>query len=634
MLYGAPVLRDLPPEKRVEAELKFLSEAGETLASSLDYATTMRNLTRLAVPRLADWCIVDVLEGEQLLRVGIHHADPAKIALAVDFNRRWPPLREQAGGVWEVIKTGKPLLVQSLPLEQLTAMVENEEQVAYLRDLRIHSWILAPLIVNGEALGCLTLAQAETSRHFDAEDVTFVMDVARRAAVHVQNSRLYRGAKQQREALATINRVGSAIAAELDLDKLVQLVTDAGTELSGAEFGAFFYNVLDERGESFMLYSISGVPREAFEKFPMPRNTAIFAPTFEGKGVVRMPDVTKDARYGHNVPHNGMPEGHLPVRSYLAVPVISRSGEVIGGLFFGHSKPALFTAQSEEVVSGLASQAAIAVDNARLFSKANNLIAELGRANQELDQFAHVASHDLKAPLRGIASLTQFLEDDGGEQLPESAKQHVGAIRDRVRRMERLIQGILEFSRSGRDEAKSEWVNVGTLLRGVVELLPDGGKVALPASMPTVRTVRVHLEQVFLNLISNALKHGKQASDSRVDVAWEEREQFYEFSVRDRGEGIAPEFHERIFNIFQTLDPRNPENSGIGLAVVRRLVDFRGGRVWVESTPGEGATFKFTWPKNERTARRAEATPRRAAQVVTADLGGDVGPAKDSAQQK
>src|SRR3546814_742330 len=141
--------------------------------------------------------------------------------------------------------------------------------------------------------------------------------------------------REETRALATLNRIASATVAEKNLERIVQLVTDAGVELTGAEVGAFFYNVADRSGESYMLYSLSGVPREAFARFPMPRNTAIFAPTFRGEGVVRSDDIKADPRYGHNAPNKGMPEGHLPVTSHLAVPVISREGEVIGGLFSG-----------------------------------------------------------------------------------------------------------------------------------------------------------------------------------------------------------------------------------------------------------------------------------------------------------
>src|SRR5262249_25075117 len=150
------------------------------------------------------------------------------------------------------------------------------------------------------------------------------------------------------------------VTAELDLEKVVQAATDAATRVSGAEFGAFFYNVVNERGESYMLYTISGVPRERFSQFPMPRNTAIFAPTFAGEGIMRSGAITRHPLYGKNAPRRGMPEGHLPVRSYLAVPVKSRSGdEVFGGLFFGHSQPDRFAESHERLVSAIARQAAV-----------------------------------------------------------------------------------------------------------------------------------------------------------------------------------------------------------------------------------------------------------------------------------
>ncbi len=176
--------------------------------------------------------------------------------------------------------------------------------------------------------------------------------------------------REQRETLETVNHVGQLLTAELDQQKLVQAVTDAATQITGAHFGSFFYNLIDERGESYMLYTLSGVPREAFAHFPMPRNTDIFNPTFQCEGTLLLADVKQDPRYGKNSPYYGMPAGHLSVTSYLAVPVTSRSGEVIGGLFFGHAEAGVFTERAAHIVEGLAAQAAIAMDNARLFDAA------------------------------------------------------------------------------------------------------------------------------------------------------------------------------------------------------------------------------------------------------------------------
>lgn len=191
--------------------------------------------------------------------------------------------------------------------------------------------------------------------------------------------------------LEVLAQIGSMLAAERDLDRLVQAVTDAGRELTEAAFGAFFYNRQGDSGEAYTLYTLSGAPREAFESFGHPRATPIFKPTFEGSSIVRLDDVTADERYGQMPPHHGMPKGHLPVRSYLAVPVISREGRVLGGLFFGHPEPAVFKPEAEILLTTLAAQAAVAIDNADLYSKLEwelneqrNLQAAL-KENQELN---------------------------------------------------------------------------------------------------------------------------------------------------------------------------------------------------------------------------------------------------------
>lgn len=211
------------------------------------------------------------------------------------------------------------------------------------------------------------------------------------------------------QSLEILNRTGKAIAAELQLNKVVQSVTDAGVELTGAQFGAFFYNVIDQTGEKYTLYTLSGVDRSAFDKFPMPRNTAVFAPTFHGEAIVRSDDITKDPRYGKNKPNSGMPKGHLPVRSYLAVPVNSRDGIVLGGLFFGHSEPGVFTETTERSVVGIAAQAAVAMDNARLFEAAQKEIEDRKRTEQEL----RLKGEEFSALADNIPSLCWMAYPDG-----------------------------------------------------------------------------------------------------------------------------------------------------------------------------------------------------------------------------
>ncbi len=230
--------------------------------------------------------------------------------------------------------------------------------------------------------------------------------------------------KEQTEVLETINRIGRLLSAELDQQKLVQAVTDAATDLTGAQFGSFFYNVYDEQGGAYMLYTLSGVPREAFANFPMPRATHLFGPTFRGEGTIRVDNVKKDPRYGGYAPHHGMPPGHLPVVSYLAVSVTSRSGEVLGGLFFGHPEEGVFTPRHERIVEGLAAQTAVAMDNARLYQNAQSALQEreallqseqAARQEAEIasrakDEFLGLLSHELRNPLNAILGWTRMLQ--------------------------------------------------------------------------------------------------------------------------------------------------------------------------------------------------------------------------------
>ena len=194
----------------------------------------------------------------------------------------------------------------------------------------------------------------------------------------------------QTHRLEVLNQLALAIASEHDLERIVQKVTDTATHLSGAQFGAFFYNVFDEQGGRYTLYTLSGAPRSAFEEFGMPRNTAIFDPTFRGAGVIRSEDIRTDPRYGKSAPHHGMPKGHLPVVSYLAVPVVSRTGEVHGGLFFGHERPRMFTDEAEEIVRAMAAHAAIAIDNIRLFDAAQREIERRRKAELAAQRLAAI----------------------------------------------------------------------------------------------------------------------------------------------------------------------------------------------------------------------------------------------------
>jgi len=455
--------------------------------------------------------------------------------------------------------------------------------------------------------------------------------------------------REERRALEVLNRAGSALAAETDLAHLVRTVTDAGVELSGAEFGAFFHNVLDEAGESYMLYTLSGAPLEAFSKFPMPRNTAVFAPTFEGRGIVRSDDITKDPRYGLNAPRKGMPEGHLPVRSYLAVPVVSRSGDVIGGLFFGHQEVGIFDERSERGLRGLAAEAAVAIDNVRLTQAMQREIEERKRAEEALRDFnatleqqvaertAELRRHEealrQSQKMEAVGQLTGGIAHDFNNLLQviignlEALQRNLPADSARLQRAcgnamagaqraASLTQRLLAFSR--RQPLNPRPVDPNALVGSMSEMLHR--TLGEMVSVETVRGAGVWrvevdptgLEAAILNLAVNARdampEGGKltiETANAYLDDAYVRTHsevtpgQYVVISVSDTGTGMDAATVGQAFEPFFTTKPVG-QGTGLGLSQVYGFVKQSGGHLKIYSEPGEGTTIKIYLPRLNR----------------------------------
>ncbi len=427
--------------------------------------------------------------------------------------------------------------------------------------------------------------------------------------------------RQRTRTLEILNRVNAGLVAERDLEKIVQSVTDAGREVSGAAFGAFFYNVQNASGESFMLFTLSGAPREAFERFGMPRNTAVFSPTFFGTDIVRAADITIDPRYGKSGPHFGMPQGHPPVRSYLAVPVKSRNGDVIGGMIFGHPKPDVFTREAEEVVVGLAAEAAIAVDNAKLYQALSHELAAKSRAEAELklaqqelerkvdertaslreavaqmEEFSYTVSHDLRSPLRAMNSYATALLEDYGATLDETAKNYVQRIARSSERMDRLTRDVLIYSRIARLHVELAPTDLDKIVRSTVEhyeeLQPAVADVRVESPLLPVQAHESSLTQCLANLLTNAVKFVRAGERPQVTVRTERRDGGVRIWIEDRGIGIPPAFQGGLFRIFERAPTAGKyDGTGIGLAIVRRAVEKMGGSCGVESDGKTGSRF-------------------------------------------
>ncbi|PZR26357.1 MAG: histidine kinase [Citrobacter freundii] len=395
--------------------------------------------------------------------------------------------------------------------------------------------------------------------------------------------------KQYEERLQLIHSIGKVISAQLDVNTILQKVTDATTLLAGAAFGAFFYNKTDSTGESYTLYTLSGATKADFERFGMPRNTAVFKATFDGEGIVRSADITKDPRYGRNAPHSGMPKGHLPVVSYLAVPVVSQSGVPIGGLFFGHPEVGVFNDEHETLVAAIASQAAIALDNAKLYDEINAL-------NSKKDTFIGFASHELKTPLttiKGYLQLAEAAEIPAQDILPKITKQ--------LTRLEGIIADLLDISKiqAGKLDLHFNRSSLKDILKESIESVDFTDHIIEldnPAEEVEVNVDQQKIMQVLVNLLTNAVKYSP--SGTRITVSALIIGDEVQVSVSDEGAGIPPEHREKIFSQFYRIssDRKAPKGMGLGLYISKEIIEGHMGKIWVEGEEGQGATFRIRFP--------------------------------------
>jgi PAS domain S-box-containing protein len=407
------------------------------------------------------------------------------------------------------------------------------------------------------------------------------------------------------EALQILNDLGRVLSAELDLKKLVQALTNAATSLVGAQFGAFFYNVLDAGGGSYMLYALSGVDRRHFERLPMPRATALFGPTFRGEGIIRLADVAHDPRYGQSGPHRGIPRGHLPVRSYLAVPVISRSAEVLGGLLFGHAKPGVFTESDERIIAGLAGQAAIAIDNARLFDAVQKAREAAEIANRLKDEFLATVSHELRTPLNAVLGWTSLLRSTHMDDARRV--KALETIERNAQLQQKIVEDLLDVTRivAGQLRLEKEPLPFRPVVESAVESIKPlaaaksiGLTVELGDDPAILIGDHARLQQVIWNLLSNAIKFTPDGGAVRVSL--DVIESRVELVVADTGVGIAAAFLPHVFERFRQEDQRVTRahgGLGLGLAIVRHLTEMHGGSVAaVSAGEGKGATFIVRLP--------------------------------------
>lgn len=425
--------------------------------------------------------------------------------------------------------------------------------------------------------------------------------------------------ERKTRVLELLNHAGRLIGGKLELRELMQSVIDLGVEATQAEYGAFFYSATNEDGDPYLLYTMSGADREQLESFGVLRATPLFGPTFAGNGVVRSSDLGSDPLFGSLASDNSNTEGGSEARSYLTAPVKARTGEVLGGLFFGHPHADQFSEETERIVEGIAAQAGVAVDNARLYDnlrqagiERESLLeaersarAEAERLNVMKDEFLATLSHELRTPLTAILGWTQILSMEPASE--EDLREGLETIERNARAQTQLIEDLLDMSRiiSGKIRLASNPVDIVEILSQTLETVrptADAKQVNLEQQLPAkgaqVQGDAVRLQQVFWNLLSNAIKF--TPGGGRVGVTARYEDGRVEIGVQDSGIGIPAEQLEHIFERFRQVDSsttRTHGGLGLGLSIVKNLVELHGGEIQAQSEGADqGATFLVTLP--------------------------------------
>jgi PAS domain S-box-containing protein len=624
------VYRDLGERRRIEEQRErirrdaedahrrgdFLAEASEVLASSLDYATTLEHVARLAVPVLADYCVIDIVEDGQLRRVAAAHADPMKDPLVQEL-RGQTPSADVLERVGRVMATGEPDVVADLDLERALTLLPEGPRRTLVRNLGPRSYIVVALRARGSSVGSMTFVFADSGRRYHRVDVALAQELARRAALALDNARLHQAEQRAREDAETAERrmaflanASAVLASSLDYETTLRTVADLAVPFV-ADWCSV--DVVQKDGAIRRLALVHADP----SKRDLARAASTYPPDPEGRHPrtqvlrtgrsVLMP-VIRDSDLEHLAPDEARLQVFraLAYRSAMIVPLTVR-GETLGALTFATMESErTYGADELSLAEELARRVGMAVDNARLFQAERHAHAEAQAANRAKDEFLTTVSHELRTPLQAMLGWVAVLRQG---KLPEGKRERaLDIIEQSGRTQARLIGDLLDVSRmvSGRLLIEPRPVTLPPIIQAAVDAVQpaaEAKRVQLRCLFdPTVGPVAGdpdRLQQIFWNLLSNGVKF--TPSGGRVELRLERDDAEVRIVVTDTGDGIARDFLPYVFERFrQAEDVRSPKRRsgvGLGLAIVRHLTELHGGRVLVESDgPGRGATFSVVLP--------------------------------------
>ncbi len=603
----------------------FLAEVSAILASSLDYEQTLQSVANLAVPYLADWCSVDLLNDDRTIsRVAVAHCDPEKVKFGWELAQRYPRHLDDGYGISEVMQTGQSEIAVEVSDEQLIATIQDTEYLQILRGLGLKSAIIAPLKARGRVLGSISFIFTETNRHYNVAfiftetnrhynvaDLALAEDLARRAAIAIDNARLYQEAQQARQAAekaaertARLQTVTAALSEPLTPLQVVDVIVEQSMAVLEAA-SAMVALVSEDRTELEIVKAVGYQSDlvESWRRFSI--NTAV--PLAEairtGEPVWMETAAQRVARY----PHLREAYSQYNFSAWMSLPLMTE-GRSLGGMSLNFTEYKQLTQDDREFILAISRQCAQAISRAQLYEAERKARAEAEQANRVKDEFLAVLSHELRSPLNPILGWTKLLQTQ--KLPPPKVEQALETIERNAKLQAQLIEDLLDISRMlrGKLSLNTAPVNMIAVIEGAIETVQLAAaaksidiQVTLHPGGKTVQGDSNRLQQVVWNLLANAIKFTPEGG--QVEVSLEEIGNRVQIQVIDNGKGINADFLPHVFEYFRQADSsttRKFGGLGLGLAIVRQIVELHGGTVQAHSSGEDlGATFTVLLPATD-----------------------------------